>query len=156
MAKILIIDDERAIRTTLKDILSYESHEVDLAQDGFEGLEKLTNNKYDIVLCDIKMPKMDGLEVLSEIIAKDMDIPVIMISGHGTVETAVEAIKKGAYDFIEKPLDLNRLLVVIRNATERRNHVAEIKTLKQKLNRKYEMVGESPAIRHIKDPHDEV
>ena len=151
MAKILIIDDERAIRNTLKDILPYERHEVELAQDGFEGLEKLNSNKYDIVLCDIKMPKMDGIEVLSEIMARDIDIPVVMISGHGTVETAVEAIKKGAYDFIEKPLDLNRLLVVIKNATERGSHVAEIKTLKQKLNRKYEMVGESPAIRHIKE-----
>ena len=151
MAKLLIIDDERAIRNTLKDILTYERHEVELAQDGFEGLEKLNSNKYDIVLCDIKMPKMDGIEVLSEIMARDIDIPVVMISGHGTVETAVEAIKKGAYDFIEKPLDLNRLLVVIKNATERGSHVAEIKTLKQKLNRKYEMVGESPAIRHIKE-----
>ena len=151
MAKILIIDDERAIRNTLKDILSYESHEVDLAIDGFEGLEKVSANKYDIVLCDIKMPKMDGIEVLSEIMAKGLDIPVVMISGHGTVETAVEAIKKGAFDFIEKPLDLNRLLVVIRHATEHRDHIAEIKVLKQKLNRKYEMVGESPAIKHIKE-----
>ena len=151
MAKILIIDDERAIRSTLKDILSYESHEVELAQDGFEGLEKLSSGNFDIVLCDIKMPKMDGLEVLSEIMARNIDVAVVMISGHGTVETAVEAIKKGAYDFIEKPLDLNRLLVVIKNATERGSHVAEIKTLKQKLNRKYEMVGESPAIRHIKE-----
>ncbi|MBP5503139.1 MAG: sigma-54-dependent Fis family transcriptional regulator [Bacteroidales bacterium] len=151
MAKILIIDDERAIRNTLKDILTYESHEVELAQDGFEGLEKLSTGKFDIVLCDIKMPKMDGLEVLSEIMARNIDVAVVMISGHGTVETAVEAIKKGAYDFIEKPLDLNRLLVVIKNATERGSHVAEIKTLKQKLNRKYEMVGESPAIRHIKE-----
>ena len=151
MAKILIIDDERAIRVTLKDILSYEGHEVDLAVDGFEGLDKLSNNKYDIVLCDIKMPKMDGIEVLSEIVARKFDVTVVMISGHGTVETAVEAIKKGAYDFIEKPLDLNRLLVVIKNATERVDHVAEIKVLKQKLNRKYEMVGESPAIKHIKE-----
>ncbi|MBO4243543.1 MAG: sigma-54-dependent Fis family transcriptional regulator, partial [Bacteroidales bacterium] len=141
----------RAIRSTLKDILSYESHEVELAQDGFEGLEKLSSGNFDIVLCDIKMPKMDGLEVLSEIMARNIDVAVVMISGHGTVETAVEAIKKGAYDFIEKPLDLNRLLVVIKNATERGSHVAEIKTLKQKLNRKYEMVGESPAIRHIKE-----
>lgn len=151
MAKILIIDDERAIRVTLKDILSYEGHEIDLAVDGFDGLDKLSNNKYDIVLCDIKMPKMDGLEVLSEIVARKIDVTVVMISGHGTVETAVEAIKKGAYDFIEKPLDLNRLLVVIKNATERVDHVAEIKVLKQKLNRKYEMVGESPAIKHIKE-----
>ncbi|MBQ1885117.1 MAG: sigma-54-dependent Fis family transcriptional regulator [Bacteroidales bacterium] len=151
MAKILIIDDERAIRVTLKDILSYEGHEIDLAVDGFDGLDKLSNNKYDIVLCDIKMPKMDGIEVLSEIVARKIDVTVVMISGHGTVETAVEAIKKGAYDFIEKPLDLNRLLVVIKNATERVDHVAEIKVLKQKLNRKYEMVGESPAIKHIKE-----
>ncbi|MBQ3658265.1 MAG: sigma-54-dependent Fis family transcriptional regulator [Bacteroidales bacterium] len=151
MAKILIIDDERAIRNTLKDILSYEDHDVELAQDGFEGLEKLEAGKFDIVLCDIKMPKMDGLEVLEKIMEKNREIPVVMISGHGTVDTAVEAIKKGAYDFIEKPLDLNRLLVVIKNATEKKELIAETKVLKQRINRKYEMIGESPAIRHIKE-----
>lgn len=151
MAKILIIDDERPIRNTLKDILSYEDHDVDLAQDGFEGLDKINNGKYDIVLCDIKMPKMDGLEVLEKIMEKNREIPVVMISGHGTVDTAVEAIKKGAYDFIEKPLDLNRLLVVIKNATEKKELIAETKVLKQRINRKYEMIGESPAIRHVKE-----
>ncbi len=151
MAKILIIDDERSIRNTLKDILTYESHDVDLAQDGFEGLEKIKENKFDIILCDIKMPKMDGLEVLGKIVELGVDTPVVMISGHGTVDTAVEAIKKGAYDFIEKPLDLNRLLVIIKNATEKGRIVAENKVLKHRINRTYEMVGESPAIKHIKE-----
>ncbi|MBQ5404126.1 MAG: sigma-54-dependent Fis family transcriptional regulator [Bacteroidales bacterium] len=151
MAKILIIDDERSIRNTLKDILTYEDHNVDLAQDGFEGLEKMAAGKYDIVLCDIKMPKMDGLEVLEKIMTNYSDTPVVMISGHGTVDTAVEAIKKGAYDFIEKPLDLNRLLVIIKNATEKKELIAETKVLKQRINRKYEMVGESEAIRHVKE-----
>ncbi|MCQ2976100.1 MAG: sigma-54 dependent transcriptional regulator [Bacteroidales bacterium] len=151
MAKILIIDDERSIRNTLQDILQYENHVVELAQDGFEGLEKFQNNKYDIVLCDIKMPKMDGLEVLSKIMTMGTDTPVVMISGHGTVDTAVEAIKKGAYDFIEKPLDLNRLLVIIKNATEKKEHIAEIKVLKQRLIHTYDMVGESPAIKHVKE-----
>lgn len=151
MAKILIIDDERSIRNTLKDILQYENHEIELAQDGFEGMEKINAGKFDIVLCDIKMPKMDGLEVLDKIMALGIETPVVMISGHGTVDTAVDAIKKGAYDFIEKPLDLNRLLVIIKNATEKKELIAETKVLKQRINRKYEMVGESDAIRHVKE-----
>lgn len=151
MAKILIIDDERSIRNTLKDILQYENHEIELAQDGFEGMEKINAGKFDIVLCDIKMPKMDGLEVLDKIMAMGIETPVVMISGHGTVDTAVEAIKKGAYDFIEKPLDLNRLLVIIKNATEKKELIAETKVLKQRINRKYEMIGESEAIRHVKE-----
>lgn len=151
MSKILIIDDERAIRNTLKDILQYENHEIDLAQDGFEGLEKVNAGKYDIILCDIKMPKMDGIEVLEKIMDLGIDTPVVMISGHGTVDTAVEAIKKGAYDFIEKPLDLNRLLVVIKNATERKEMIVETKALKHRINRTYEMIGESDSIRHVKE-----
>jgi len=151
MAKILIIDDERTIRNTLRDILSYEGHEMILASDGLEGLENLKNNKFDIILCDIKMPKMDGMEVLEKVMEMGLDTPIVMISGHGTLETAVEAIKKGAYDFIEKPLDLNRLLVVIKNATERKALIAESKELKHRINHKYDMVGESEKIRHVKE-----
>ncbi|MCQ2252891.1 MAG: sigma-54 dependent transcriptional regulator [Bacteroidales bacterium] len=150
MAKILIIDDERSIRNTLKDILSYENHEVTLAQDGIEGIETVGKDKFDIILCDIKMPKMDGLEVLDKLMEMGNDTPIVMISGHGTVDTAVEAIKKGAYDFIEKPLDLNRLLVIIKNATEKKALVAETKELKKKIKHKYEMVGESEAMLHVK------
>ena len=119
MAKILVIDDEKSIRETLKDILEYEDHKVDIAEDGEVGLEQFKNNKYDIVLLDIKMPKKDGIEVLEDIFSVATDVPVIMISGHANIDTAVESIKKGAYDFIEKPLDLNRLLVTIRNAMYR-------------------------------------
>ncbi|HQF29487.1 MAG TPA: response regulator, partial [Bacteroidia bacterium] len=108
MAKILVIDDERSIRNTLKEILEYEGHEVKDAADGAEGLKIATEEKFDVILCDIKMPKMDGIEVLEKVIEQTPDVPFIMISGHGTIETAVEAIKKGAYDFISKPLDLNR------------------------------------------------
>jgi len=151
MSKILVIDDERAIRSTLKEILEYEKHEVDTAEDGFKGLEMFEDGTYEIVLCDIKMPKMDGIEVLDKLIEREPDVPVIMISGHGTVDTAVEAIKKGAYDFIEKPLDLNRLLVTLRNATERKDLVRETKILRRKINKAYEMVGESTEIMHIKN-----
>ena len=151
MAKVLIIDDERMIRNTLKDILVYENHETFLAQDGVEGAEMVKNNKFDIILCDIKMPKMDGIEVLEQMMAMGIDTPIVMISGHGTLETAVEAIKKGAYDFIEKPLDLNRLLVVIKNATERKALLTETKELKHRINHKYDMVGDSEKIRHVKE-----
>lgn len=151
MSKILVIDDERAIRSTLKEILEYENHEVDVAEDGIKGLEMLEENNYEIVLCDIKMPKMDGIEVLEKIFEKEPDMSVIMISGHGNVETAVEAIKKGAYDFIEKPLDLNRLLVTIRNATERKDLVKETKLLRKKISKDFEMVGESTQIIHTKN-----
>jgi len=156
MSKILVIDDERAIRSTLKEILEYEKHEVDTAEDGIKGLEMLENKTYEIVLCDIKMPKIDGLEVLDKIFEKESDMSVIMISGHGTVDTAVEAIKKGAYDFIEKPLDLNRLLVTIRNATERKELVKETKLLRKKISKAYDMVGESPQIMLIKNMIDRV
>jgi len=151
MSKILIIDDERPIRNTLKEILEYEKHEVDTAEDGIKGLDMLENNEYEIVLCDIKMPKMDGIEVLDKILERELDVQIIMISGHGTVETAVEAIKKGAYDFIEKPLDLNRLLITIRNATERKELVKETKSLRRKINKAYEMIGESQEITQIKN-----
>jgi len=116
MSRILVIDDEQSIRNSLKEVLEYEKYEVDLATEGREGLEMFEKNKYDVVLCDIKMPKMDGIEVLEEIFEQTTDVPIIMISGHGNIDTAVESIKKGAYDFIEKPLDLNRLLITIKNA----------------------------------------
>lgn len=132
MSRILVIDDERSIRNTLKDILEYEKYEVDLAEDGPKGLEKIKNGEFDVVLCDIKMPGMDGIEVLDKLSEISADLPVVMISGHGNIDTAVEAIKKGAFDFIEKPLDLNRLLITIRNAMDKSVLVTETKILKKK------------------------
>lgn len=151
MSKILVIDDEKAIRNTLKEILEFENHTVDLAEDGVVGIEMFSNGGYDIVLCDIKMPQMDGIEVLDRLQEQSSDTPVIMISGHGNIDTAVEAIKKGAYDFIEKPLDLNRLLITIRNATDKTTLIQETKVLKRKVNKAYDIVGESPAISKVKD-----
>ncbi len=151
MSKILVIDDERSIRNTLKDILEYEKFEVELAEDGFEGLEKASENKFDVILLDIKMPKMDGMEVLEKLLEKDPDNTVVMISGHGTIETAVEAIKKGAYDFISKPPDINRMLITIRNALDKRELVTETRVLKRKVSKTYDMIGESAAIIHIKE-----
>jgi len=150
MARILIIDDERAIRNALREILEYEKYQVDDAEDGPSGIELVGKESYDVILCDIKMPKMDGIEVL-ENIQKTTDAPVVMISGHGTIETAVEAIRKGAYDFIAKPLDLNRLLITLRNAMDKSRLVTETKALKRKVSKQYEMIGESPAITKIKD-----
>jgi len=150
MAKILIIDDERAIRNALREILEYENYQVDEAEDGPKGLEWVARESYDVILCDIKMPQMDGIEVL-ENIQKTTDTPVVMISGHGTIETAVEAIRKGAYDFIAKPLDLNRLLITLRNAMDKSRLVTETKALKRKVSKQYEMIGESPAITKIKE-----
>jgi two-component system nitrogen regulation response regulator NtrX len=150
MAQILVIDDERSIRNTLKEILEYEKFTVDLAEHGLEGLEMYKKGNYDIVLCDIKMPEMDGLEVLEKIFEEEGDAQVIMISGHGNIDNAVEAIKKGAYDFIEKPLDLNRLLITIRNALDKTTLITETKVLKKKVNKAFEMVGESDAIEQVK------
>jgi two-component system nitrogen regulation response regulator NtrX len=150
MAHILVIDDERSIRNTLKEILEYEKFTVDLAENGIEGLECYRKGGYDIVLCDIKMPEMDGLEVLEKIFEEEGDAQVIMISGHGNIDTAVEAIKKGAYDFIEKPLDLNRLLITIRNALDKSTLITETRVLKKKVGKGFEMVGESEAIRQVK------
>src|SRR5699024_10556174 len=133
MAKILIVDDERAIRNTLREILEYEDYEVEDIDNGIDGLARIKKEDFDLVLCDIKMNKMDGMEVLTEALAVKPDIPFIMISGHGTIETAVEASKKGAYDFISKPPDLNRLLITVRNALERGNLVTEAKVLKRKV-----------------------
>ena len=156
MSKILVIDDERAIRNTLKEVLEYEKHEVDLAEDGPTGLELFSNNSYDIVLCDIKMSKMDGIEVLLKINELSSDIPVVMISGHGNIDTAVDAIKKGAYDFLEKPLDLNRLLITIRNAMDKSTLISQTQVLKKQVNKKFEIVGESETILKVKEMIDKV
>lgn len=156
MARILIIDDERSIRNSMKDILSFEGHEVTVAENGLEGLVTLKSEKPEIVFCDIKMPKMEGIEVLERIKEFSRETPVIMISGHGTIETAIEAIKKGAYDFIEKPLDLNRILITIKNATDKQQLLQETQTLKCKVSKKYEMIGHSEALGHIKSIIDKV
>lgn len=156
MAHILVIDDERSIRNTLKEILEYEKFTVDLAENGIDGLEKYKKGSYDIVLCDIKMPEMDGLELLEKLFETEGEAQVIMISGHGSVDNAVEAIKKGAYDFIEKPLDLNRLLITVRNALDKTNLITETRVLKKKVAKGYEMIGESKAIGHIREMIDRV
>ena len=149
MANILVVDDERSIRNSLKEVLEYENHKVELAVDGPEALEMFSKNKYDIILCDIKMPKMDGIEVLEKVLEISQDATIIMISGHANIDTAVEAIKKGAFDFIEKPLDLNRLLITIRNGLERSNLVKETKVLKRKVNKTFEIIGESEPIKKV-------
>lgn len=156
MPSILLVDDEKAIRKTLREILEYENYKVDEAEDGTSALEKIQNNTYDVVLLDIKMPKMDGLEVLEK--AKEIapDTSFIMISGHGNIETAVEATKKGAFDFISKPPDLNRLLITVRNATEKTNLVTETKILKRKVSNTREIIGESESIIKIKETIERV
>jgi len=156
MSKILIIDDERAIRNTLREILEYEDYQVDDIDNGIDGLELITRNDYDLVLCDIKMNRMDGMEVLSEGLLIKPDLPFIMISGHGTVETAVEASKKGAFDFISKPPDLNRLLITVRNALDRGSLVTETKILKKKNSKTREILGQSQGISKIKETIERV
>src|SRR6201996_2372680 len=156
MAKILIIDDERAIRSTLREILEYEDYQVDDVDNGPDGLDLIAKNDYDLVLCDIKMNRMDGMEVLTEGLAIKPDLPFIMISGHGTVETAVEASKKGAFDFISKPPDLNRLLITVRNALDRGSLVTETKVLKRKVSKVKPILGNSQAIQKIKETIDRV
>ncbi len=156
MANILIIDDEKAIRKTLSEILAFEGHKIDEASDGEEGLKKFTEKTYDVVLCDIKMPKMDGIEFLEKAKQTNADVPIIMISGHGNIDTAVDAVKKGAYDYISKPPDLNRLLITLRNASEKQDLVIETKTLKRKISKVQEIVGESEAITKIKNTIDKV
>lgn len=164
MAKILVIDDERAIRNTLKEILGDEGHTVDVAEDGKKGLEKARQGEYDLIFSDVKMPEMDGIEVLTALKQPAegetyVDCPVVMISGHGDIETAVEALKKGAYDFIEKPLDLNRLLITIKNALEQKNLRVEVGRGKQEISslrkkvaqQKNQMIGESSAIEHVRE-----
>ncbi|MCE5346288.1 MAG: sigma-54 dependent transcriptional regulator [Bacteroidales bacterium] len=156
MSKILVIDDEKAIRNTLKEVLEYEKYEVELAEDGPSGIELFNANTYDIVLCDIKMAKMDGIEVLQKIVEISSTTPVVMISGHGNIDTAVEAIKKGAYDFLEKPLDLNRLLITIRNAMDKSTLITQTQVLRNKVSKMYEMVGESVVINKVKEMIDKV
>lgn len=153
MGKVLVIDDEKSIRNTLKDILSYEKLDVDLAEDGLKGLELVRENDYNLILCDIKMPNIDGMEFLEKVEIFKPGSTVVMISGHGNIETAVEALKKGAFDYIAKPLDLNRLLVTVRNALERKELVEETKTLKRKLNKKTvtDIIGTSESINKVKE-----
>ncbi|SFO43596.1 DNA-binding transcriptional response regulator, NtrC family, contains REC, AAA-type ATPase, and a Fis-type DNA-binding domains [Algoriphagus ornithinivorans] len=156
MSKILIIDDEKVIRATLREILEYEKFEVSEAKDGEEGLAKLKEEEFDLVLCDVKMPKMDGIEVLDQAKALEKSPQFIMISAHGSIETAVEATKKGAFDFIPKPPDLNRLLLTVRNALDKKNLVTETKVLKKKLSKKFDMVGESKPILLVKETIEKV
>ena len=156
MSNILIIDDEKAIRKTLDEILSYEGYKIDEASDGEEGLKKFKEKVYDVVLCDIKMPKIDGLDFLERTRETNSDVPIIMISGHGNIETAVEAVKKGAFDYISKPPDLNRLLITIRNAIDKTSLVAETRVLKKKVSRMQEMIGESSPIQKIKETIEKV
>lgn len=149
--KILVADDERSIRNTMKEILEYEEHEVALAENGAVAVKMLKEKPYDLVFCDIKMPEMDGIEALEKMQEINPDVPVVMISGHGNIDTAVECIKKGAYDFIEKPLDLNRILITLRNATDKTTLVKETKKLQRKVTKTFDIIGDSEAIRKIKD-----
>ena len=153
--KLLIIDDERSIRNSLKEILMDEGYETDVAEDGAKGIEMALKEKYSVIFCDIKMPNMDGIEVLERLIAEGVDSAVIMISGHGDIDTAVECIKKGAFDFIQKPLDLNRILITIKNATDKVSLVKETKILKKKVYGQ-EMVGNSAPLQHIREIIDKV
>lgn len=149
--KVLIIDDEKSIRNTLKEILEFEGHEISLAADGKEGLDAAAATNFDVIFCDIKMPGMDGIEVLDKLVENGNDASVVMITGHGSVDTAVECIKKGAFDFIQKPLDLNRILITLKNATEKTTLVKETKILKKKVAGVQEIVGKSEPIMKIKE-----
>ena len=153
--KILIIDDERSIRNSLKEILADEGYEVEVAENGEQGLSMADKEKYNIIFCDIKMPEMDGMEVLDKLTEMGIESAVVMISGHGDIDTAVECIKKGAFDFIQKPLDLNRILITIKNATDKVSLVKETRILKKKVYGQ-QMVGESPAIQEIRNMIDKV
>lgn len=154
MPKILIIDDERSIRRALTEILEFENYTVESVEDGIAGIQEAKNNNYDVIFCDIKMPQMDGIEVLTKLKNDGLETPIIMISGHGNIETAVESIKNGAYDFIEKPLDLNRILVTIKNALDRTNLVEETRVLKTQIKRQsknYNIIGNSAPLEHIRE-----
>ena len=151
MATVLVIDDERSIRNTLKEILEHEQYQVEIAENGQQGLQLIKEKNIDVVLCDIKMPQMDGMEVLTKATELNSSLPFIMITGHGDIETAVEAIKKGAFDFLQKPLDLNRILVTIRNALDKNKLINETKTLRKKIYSKYEMIGSSKAIEQVRE-----
>lgn len=154
--KVLIVDDERAIRNSLGEILSDEGYEVESAEDGASALALVAKGKYDVIFCDIKMPGMDGIEVLDKLVADGCDAAIVMISGHGDIDTAVESIKKGAFDFIQKPLDLNRILITIKNATEKVSLVNETRILKKKVFGGSDMIGESEPMKHIRAIIDKV
>ncbi len=156
MAKILIIDDEKAIRRSIKEILEFEKYLVDEAEDGQQGLDMALKGHYDVILSDIKMPKLDGVELLTKLMAAGTESSLIMMSGHGTIETAVDTVKKGAYDYLAKPIDLNRLLVAVRNALDKTTLVTETKILKKKINKSYEMIGDSKALNSIRDMIEKV
>ena len=156
MINAVIIDDEKAIRKTLTEILTYEGYKIDEAGDGEEGLKRFAEKAYDVVLCDIKMPKVDGIEFLEKAREINNEVPIIMISGHGNIDTAVDAVKKGAFDYISKPPDLNRLLITLRNALEKQSLVIETKVLKRKVSKVQEIVGQSSPIQKIKDTIEKV
>lgn len=156
MSRILIIDDEKSIRNTMREVLEYEGYTIEEAENGVEGIELIRNKSYDAIFLDIKMPKMDGMEVLEESMKILSDTPVIMISGHASVDNAVEAVKKGAYDFISKPMDLNRLLITVRNALDKNNLITETKVLKRKVTKTREIIGDSPSIKKIKSTIERV
>ena len=156
MAKILIIDDEKNIRKSLREILEFEKYKVDEAEDGLNGFSIASKEVYDLILCDVKMPKLDGIELLTKLHENSIESPIVMMSGHGTIETAVEAVKKGAYDFLAKPIDLNRLLVTVRNAMERTHLVTETKALKKRVDKNYEMIGASKVIIAIQEMIEKV
>lgn len=156
MAKILVVDDERSVRTIIKELLDLEGHTVDAAEDGVQALEKFREAGYDLVITDIKMPNMEGDELLSKIRELQSDIAVIMVSGHSSIDKAVECIHKGAFDFISKPVEMNRLLVSVRNSLDKKEHVQEIKTLKRRVTRFGDIIGKSTAIEHVKEMIDKV
>lgn len=156
MSKILIIDDEKAIRRSIKEILEFEKYSVDEAEDGQQGFDMALKGAYDIILSDIKMPKLDGIELLSKLIKNEVNSEIIIMSGHGNIETAVDAVKNGAFDYLAKPIDLNRLLVTVRNALNKNTLVTETKILKRKINKSYQMIGQSKALDAIRDMIDKV
>lgn len=156
MAKILLIDDEKSIRRSIKEILEFEKYTVDEAEDGVMGLEMALKGQYDVILCDIKMPKLDGIELLHKLMSSETNASLIMMSGHGSIETALDCVKKGAFDYLAKPIDLNRLLVSIRNALDKTLLVTETKNLKKKINKSYQMIGESKALQTIRDMVEKV
>lgn len=156
MVKILVIDDEKAIRKTIREILEFEKYTVDEAEDGQIGLEMAIKGNYDVILSDIKMPKLDGTELLSKLMAHGTDSSLIMMSGHGSIDTAIECVKKGAFDYLAKPIDLNRLLVSFRNALDKTNLIVETKNLKRKIGKSHEMIGQSKALNNIKEMIEKV
>ncbi|MDD2199181.1 MAG: response regulator, partial [Bacteroidales bacterium] len=151
MAKILVVDDERSVRDSIKDVLEYEKHEVLLAENGKEAIDMIKDHNFDLMFCDIKMPKMDGNEVLERVRIMIPELPVIMISGHGNIDSAVKCIKMGAFDYIEKPPEYSRILVSVMNALEKKSLETETKTLRKKVASKYQMIGNSKEINHVKD-----